>query len=92
MSTSSLDSEAHGLFDGVGNVVELQIQKDLVSPRLDLPHDLRALGIEQLHADLHIGLARLVFKLVQKGVQSPRALGKSNAMITSPRLISTHLL
>ena len=56
---------AHGPLDGVGNVVELQVQENLVAPGLDLPDDGRTLGVEQLHADLHEGLAAL--ELVQKG-------------------------
>ena len=54
----------HGLLDGVGNVVELQIQKNLMPPGLDLPDDFRAFGIVQLHADLHKGLS--AGELVQK--------------------------
>ena len=46
----------HGLLDGVGDVVQLQIQKDPVAPALDLTHDLWADRIEKLHADLHKGL------------------------------------
>ena len=56
MSTSSADRDGHGLFHGVGDVVQLQIQEDLVAPGLDLPDDGRAFGVEQLHADLHEGL------------------------------------
>ena len=55
----------HGLFHGVGNIVELQIQKDLVATGLDLADDLRPFGIVQLHADLHKGLAP--GELIQKG-------------------------
>ena len=54
----------HGLFDSVGNVMELEIQKDLVSPRPDLPDNRGAFRIEQLHADLHKGL--FLRKLIQK--------------------------
>ena len=45
--------DGHGLFDGVGDVVQLEIEKDLVASGLDLADDGRALGVEQLHADLH---------------------------------------
>ena len=43
----------HRLFDGVGDVVQLEIQKNLVAARLDGADDRRALSVEQLHADLH---------------------------------------
>ena len=56
--------DAHSALYGVGNVVELQIQKDLIAPRLDFPDDGRTLGIEQLHADLDPGL--LPGKALQK--------------------------
>ena len=46
----------HGPFHGVGNVMQLQIQEDLVAPGPDLPHDGGAFGVKQLHADLHKGL------------------------------------
>ena len=45
--------DGHGLFDGVGDVVQLEIEEDLVASGLDLADDGRALGVEQLHADLH---------------------------------------
>ena len=48
--------DRHGPLHGVGDVVELQVQEDLVAPGLDVPDHLGALGIEQLHADLHKGL------------------------------------
>ena len=46
----------HGLFHGVGNVVQLQIQEDPVPPGLDLAYDLGTDRIEEFHADLHKGL------------------------------------
>ena len=46
----------HRFFHGVGNVVQLEIEEDLVAARLDLAHDGRAFGVEELHADLHKGL------------------------------------
>ena len=54
----------HGLFHGVGDVVELQVQEYLMAPGLYLPDYLRALGIVELHAYLHKGLA--LFELVQE--------------------------
>ena len=42
----------HCLFDGVGNVVQLQIEEDLVASCLDVTDDLRSLRIKKLHADL----------------------------------------
>ena len=56
---------AHGLLHGVGNVVELQIQKDPVASGLDLPDNGGPLGIVQLHADLHKGL--LPGELIEEG-------------------------
>ena len=47
---------AHGAPHGVGDVVELQIQEDLVAPGLDVPDHLGAFSVEELHADLHKGL------------------------------------
>ena len=46
----------HRFFHGVGDVVQLEIEEDLVAARLDLAHDGRAFGVEELHADLHEGL------------------------------------
>ena len=54
----------HGLFYCVGNIMEFQVQKDLMPPCLNLPHNGRAFGIKQLHADFDIGLSPR--KLVQK--------------------------
>ena len=54
----------HGLLDGVGNVVKLQIEENFMAPGLDFPHDAGAFGIVQLHADFHKGLAP--GELVQK--------------------------
>ena len=56
--------DRHGLLHGVGDVVELQIQEDLVAAGLDLPDDGGALRVVELHADLHKGL--LLGELVQK--------------------------
>ena len=56
--------DGHGLLNGVGDVVELQIQEDLVAPGLDLPDDAGAFGVVQLHADLDKGLP--AGELVQK--------------------------
>ena len=46
----------HGLFHGDGDVVQLEIEEDLVAAGFDLAHDRGALGVEELHADLHEGL------------------------------------
>ena len=46
----------HGLFYGVGNVVQFEVEKNFVAARLDLTHDRGAFGVEELHADLHEGL------------------------------------
>ena len=61
----------HGLFHGIGDVVQLQIQKDPVAPGLEAPHDLRSLGIEELHADLH------------KGLFSRKAVQKSQGLVSA---------
>ena len=58
--------DGHGLFHGVGDVVELQVQENFVPPGLDLPDDGGALGVVELHADLHEGLARLPGEAVQE--------------------------
>ena len=55
----------------VGDVVQLEIQKDPVSAFLDAAYDLRTLGVEQLHADLDKGL--LAAEAVEKGVGLFRA-------------------
>ena len=57
--------DCHGLFHRVGNVVELQIQKNFVAPSLDLPDNLGTFGIVQLHADFHKGF--FTGKPVQEG-------------------------
>ena len=46
----------HGLFHGVGNVMQLEIQKDFMSATANFPDDGRPFGVKQLHADLHKGL------------------------------------
>ena len=46
----------HGLFHGIGDVVQFEIEEDLVAAGLDLAHDRGAFGVEKLHADLHKGL------------------------------------
>ena len=46
----------HGLFHGVGNVMQLQIQEDLVAPCPNLPDNGGPFGVKQLHADFHKGL------------------------------------
>lgn len=56
----------HGLFHRVGDVMELQVQENPMSPGLDLPHDGRAFGVEQLHADFQKGFALLVLKEVEE--------------------------
>ena len=58
--------DVHGPLHGVGDVMELQIQENLVAPGLDVPDDLGAFGIEQLHANLHKGLLP-GRELIQKG-------------------------
>ena len=55
----------HGLLHRVGNIVELQVQKDLMSPCLNFPNNVRAFRIVQLHTDFHIRLPSV--KLIQKG-------------------------
>ena len=55
----------HGASNRVGNVVKLQIQKDLMAPAFDLPDDLWAFGTKQLHADLDERFALCEF--IQKG-------------------------
>ena len=46
----------HRFFHGVGDIVQLEIEEDLMAARLDLAHDGRAFSVEELHADLHKGL------------------------------------
>ena len=46
----------HRFFHGVGDIVQLEIEEDLMAARLDLAHDGRAFGVEELHANLHKGL------------------------------------
>ncbi len=54
----------HALPDRVGNVAQLEIEENLVAARLDIAHDLRPLGVKQLHADLEIRL--FAGELIQK--------------------------
>ena len=58
----------HGLMNGVGDVVELQVQKDLVAAVLDGADDVGAFAVEQLHADLHKGLLLLEFVQESQGI------------------------
>ena len=51
-----IPQDGHGFFHGVGDVVELQVQKNLVPSGFDLPDDGGAFRVVQLHADLHEGL------------------------------------
>ena len=60
-----LRKHMHGLLHRVGDIVELQVQKDLMSPCLNFPNNVRAFRIVQLHADFHIRLPSV--KLIQKG-------------------------
>ena len=81
----------HGLFHGVGNIVELQIQKDLVTPGFDFPDDGRTLGIVQLHADLDKGLAAGEFVQKCEGGLSGRKITRNNDIFThyfTPPIIS----
>ena len=54
----------HGLFHGVGDVVELQVEENLMTASADIPHHLRPLGVEKLHTDLDKGL--FAGKAIQK--------------------------
>ena len=47
--------------------MELQVQKNLVSPGLDLPDNSGSLGVVQLHADLYEGLLLPLPEPVQEG-------------------------
>ena len=51
----------------VGDVVELEVEKDLVSAALDFAHDIRACGIKKLHAYLDERLPVFALKLVEEG-------------------------
>ena len=64
-----IPQNGHGLFHGVGDVVKLQVQKNLVSPGFDLPDDGGAFRIVQLHADLYEGLT--AGELIQKSEGRP---------------------
>ena len=46
----------HRLADGVGDVVQLEVEKDAVAALEDAADHIRACGVVQLHSDLHIGL------------------------------------
>ena len=48
--------DRHGPIHSVGDVVELQVQENLVSPGFDFPDDGGPFGVVQLHADFHKGL------------------------------------
>ena len=61
---------AHGPGNGVGNIVQLEIQKHRQPRGRNLPISRLARGIEQLHADLdHVDL------ILQGGGQSRRLFG-----------------
>ena len=78
----------HGLLHGVGNVVELQVKKNLVPPGLDFPDDAGAFGIVQLHADLDEGLApgELV-KECESGFRGRKIAGYDNVLTHCVRLL-----
>ena len=44
----------HRLADGVGDVVQLEVEKDAVAALEDAADHIRACGVVQLHSDLHI--------------------------------------
>ncbi len=48
----------HRAFHGIGDIVELQIQKNFVAPGFDRPNNRGTLGEVELHADFHKGLLR----------------------------------
>ena len=68
---AQIAQHAHRTADGVRNVAELQIEKDLVAPVLQRADHRRPGGVEQLHADLHEGTLRP--KLLQKPQRSGSA-------------------
>ena len=77
----------HGLFHGVGNVVELQVQEDPVSPLLDPPHDVRPLGVKKLHADLHKGAGRAEFVQKVKGLLRACEIASHDYVFTHDALL-----
>ena len=57
MSPNSMYQSAHGLFDRVGNIMELKVQKNPVASGLYLSYYLRPLSVEKLHTYLDKGLS-----------------------------------
>ena len=80
----------HRLFDGVRNVMQLEVQKDPMTAGLDLAHNGRALGIEELHADLHEGLP--FGETVQKGqsLRRGRKIAGDDDVFSHVMLLSVH--
>lgn len=56
----------HRFLHRIGNVVQLEVEENLVPPALDLTHDFRPFGIEQLHADLEERFACLAPEQVEE--------------------------
>ncbi len=48
-----MGQDSHRFLHRIGNIVQLEVEENLVSARLDLAHDRRALGIIKFHADLY---------------------------------------
>ena len=63
-----IQSRQHGhrLTHRIGDIVQLQVEENPVSPAFDLPHDGRTFGVEKLHADLQKGFARLVAEKIEE--------------------------
>jgi len=45
----------HSTADGIGNIVQLEVEKNVVSTPLYLLHEAVSFGIEKLHTDLYEG-------------------------------------
>ena len=68
----------HGFFNGIWDIVQLQIEEDPMPSGFDLAHDLRSLGVIKLHTDLDV---RFFFgELIQKaeGFRRGRKITRNN--------------
>ena len=85
MSTSSVDSTCMAFFTVLGMSCSFRSRKILCPAGLDLPHDGRALRVEQLHANLHERL--FLLEQVQESFIVFSRFSKSKAIITSCAII-----
>ena len=83
----------HGFLYRIGNIVQFQIQKDLVSTLFQLPYNGRTLCVIQLHTDLHKRLFLCEFVQERKGCLCACKIASHDHIFTHfLPLLSHHLI